>query len=175
VTDDHDDPHNLERFVSAQRGFYDAALRELRSGKKRSHWMWFVFPQVAGLGSSAMADRYAIRSRREAVAYLAHPVLGPRLVECANALLQLTGMTAEEVMGYPDDLKFRSSMTLFAAVSPPDSPFHKALEIYFSGVPDNRTTAYLAAHAESRPAANPKSQAPRNAGEGAAGLSNPKE
>jgi uncharacterized protein (DUF1810 family) len=149
VTENRDDPHNLERFVSAQRGFYHSALTELRSGKKRSHWMWFVFPQVAGLGTSAMADRYAIRSRREAEAYLAHPDLGPRLVDCANALLQLKGITAEEIMGYPDDLKLRSSMTLFAAVSPPDSPFQKVLEIYFSGVPDNRTTAYLAAHEES--------------------------
>jgi uncharacterized protein (DUF1810 family) len=148
VTEDHDDPHNLERFVSAQRGSYDTALTELRSGKKRSHWMWFVFPQVAGLGSSAMADRYAIRSRREAEDYLAHPVLGLRLVDCANALLQLNGITAEEIMGYPDDLKLRSSMTLFAAVSPPDSPFQKVLEMFFSGVPDNRTTAYLAAQAE---------------------------
>jgi len=139
-----DDPHNLERFVSAQRGSYETALKELRNGQKVSHWMWFVFPQVAGLGSSAMADRYAIRSRREALAYLAHPVLGPRLVECSNALLQLKGRTAEEVMGYPDDLKLRSSMTLFAAVSPADSPFQKVLETYFSGVPDNRTTAFLA-------------------------------
>ena len=142
---EQDDLHNLERFVSAQRGSYDVALKELLSGKKRSHWMWYVFPQVAGLGSSAMADSYAIRSKREAAAYLAHPVLGPRLVDCANALLQLKGITAEEVMGYPDDLKLRSSMTLFTAVSPPDSPFQKVLEIYFSGVPDNRTTAYLAA------------------------------
>ena len=148
MTVEQDDPHNLERFVIAHRGSYDAALSELRSGKKRSHWMWFVFPQVAGLGSSAMADRYAIRSKQEAVAYLAHPVLGPRLVECANALLRMKGMMAEEIMGYPDDLKLRSSMTLFAAVSPPDSAFHQVLEIYFAGVPDNRTTAYLAAHEE---------------------------
>jgi uncharacterized protein (DUF1810 family) len=145
MTESRDDPHNLERFVSAQRGSYDVALKELQNGQKRSHWMWFVFPQVAGLGSSAMADRYAIRSRREAAAYLAHPILGPRLIECANALLQLKGRTAEEVMGYPDDLKLRSSMTLFAAMSPPDSAFQKVLEIYFAGVPDNRTTAYLAA------------------------------
>jgi uncharacterized protein (DUF1810 family) len=149
VTSEQSDPHNLERFVSAQRGSYDLALTELRSGKKSSHWMWYVFPQVAGLGNSAMADRYAITSKRQAIAYLAHPVLGPRLVECANALLNLKGMTAEEIMGYPDDLKLRSSMTLFAAVSPPESPFHKVLEIFFSGVPDNRTTAYLAAHEES--------------------------
>ncbi len=146
MTEDIEDPYALERFVSAQRGFYDAALSELRNGQKRSHWMWFVFPQVAGLGSSAMAERYAIRSRSEAIAYLAHPILGPRLVDCANALLQLKGRTAEEIMGYPDDLKLLSSMTLFAAVSPSDSPFQKVLDIYFAGVPDNRTAAYLVAH-----------------------------
>src|SRR5438874_10759645 len=97
----HDDPFDLERFVAAQQSSYEVALQELRSGAKRSHWIWFIFPQVAGLGSSMTADRYAIRSRREAAAYLVHPVLGPRLVDCANALLQLEGKTAEEVMGYP--------------------------------------------------------------------------
>ncbi len=148
MTDEGGDPYHLERFVSAQRGSYETALRELQNGQKRSHWMWFVFPQVAGLGSSAMADRYAIKSRAEAGAYLAHPALGARLNECANALLQLKGRTAEEIMGYPDDLKLRSSMTLFAAVSPPDSPFQKVLEIYFSGVPDNRTMAFLAARGD---------------------------
>src|SRR5258706_9906243 len=102
-----DDPYLLERFVTAQRGTYEVALEELRSGAKRSHWIWFIFPQVAGLGSSAMAVRYAIKSRREADAYLAHPILGPRLIECAKALLQVVGKTANEVMGDPDDLKLR--------------------------------------------------------------------
>ena len=141
-----DDVFNLQRFVTAQQGSYEVALRELRSGAKRSHWIWYVFPQVAGLGSSTLADRYAIRSRREAAAYLAHPVLGPRLVECATALLEVEGKTAEEVMGYPDDLKLRSSMTLFAAVAGPDSIFQKVLDRYFSGIGDSRTTEYLSAH-----------------------------
>ena len=141
-----DDPHDLQRFVTAQRDSYATALAELQAGAKRTHWMWFVFPQVAGLGASAMADRYAVRSRSEAAAYLAHSVLGPRLIECANALLQLKGKTATQVMGNPDDLKLKSSMTLFAAVAAPDSPFQQVLARYFSGLGDPRTTDYLAAH-----------------------------
>jgi uncharacterized protein (DUF1810 family) len=138
------DPHHLERFVSAQRGTYEIALEELRRGAKRSHWMWFVFPQVAGLGSSPMAAQYAIKSRAEAEAYLAHPVLGPRLLECVDALRRVTGKSAEEIMGKPDDLKLKSSMTLFAAISPPDSPFHALLTQYFAGKPDPRTIEFLA-------------------------------
>ena len=141
-----DDPHQLERFVSAQRGTYEIALDELRRGAKRSHWIWFIFPQVAGLGSSTMAARYAIKSRREAMAYLAHPVLGARLMECAGALLQVAGKTAAKVMGHPDDLKLKSSMTLFAALSAPDSLFRAVLDRYFSGETDVRTIEYLAAH-----------------------------
>jgi uncharacterized protein (DUF1810 family) len=141
-----DDPYQLERFVSAQRGTYDVALDELRRGAKRSHWIWFIFPQVAGLGSSAMAARYAIKSRREAKAYLAHSLLGARLMECANALLRVEGKTAEEIMGHPDDAKLRSSMTLFAAISAFDSPFHAVLDRYFSGEIDFRTIEYLGAH-----------------------------
>lgn len=141
-----DDPCQLERFVSAQRGTYEIALDELRHGAKRSHWIWFIFPQVAGLGSSTMAARYAIKSRREAMAYLAHPLLGARLRECTDALLHVAGKTAEEVMGHPDDLKLKSSMTLFAAISAPDSPFHSVLDHYFSGETDFRTTEYLTAH-----------------------------
>ena len=142
-----EDIFNLERFVTSQRSSYAAALQELRNGAKRSHWMWYVFPQVAGLGSSAMAERYAIRSRREAAAYLAHPVLGARLRECAHALLQLEmGRTAREVMGSPDDVKLRSSMTLFAALAGSDSPFQQVLDRYFAGVPDARTTDYLSTH-----------------------------
>jgi uncharacterized protein (DUF1810 family) len=141
-----DDPYQLERFVSAQRGTYEVALAELRRGAKRSHWIWFIFPQVAGLGSSTMAARYAIKSRREAKAYLAHPILGARLMDCANALLQIAGKTVEEIMGHPDNLKLRSSMTLFAAISPPDSPFGAVLDRYFSGEIDFRTIEYLAAH-----------------------------
>lgn len=140
------DPFNLERFVAAQDGSYEVALQELRSGAKRSHWIWFIFPQVAGLGSSMMADRYAIKSRREAEAFLAHPLLGTRLIACTEALLQLKTGAAREVMGYPDDLKLRSSMTLFAAVAGRDSPFQKVIDRYFEGCPDPRTTDYLAAH-----------------------------
>jgi uncharacterized protein (DUF1810 family) len=141
-----DDPYDLGRFVAAQRGIYENALEELRRGAKRSHWIWFIFPQVAGLGSSTMAVRYAIKSRAEAKAYLSHPILGSRLLECTNALLRVEGKTAEEVMGQPDDLKLRSSMTLFAATSDPDSPFHAVLDRYFSGNTDLRTIEYLAAH-----------------------------
>lgn len=140
------DPHDLARFVAAQESDYATALRELRGGRKRSHWIWYIFPQVAGLGTSGMSRRYAIKSRREAEAYLAHPVLGPRLAECAQALLAHTGKSAREVMGSPDDLKLCSSMTLFAAVSPPGSPYAAVLERYFEGAGDARTLEYLAAH-----------------------------
>lgn len=141
------DPFDLQRFLVAQESSYETAVRELRAGAKRSHWMWYIFPQVAGLGSSSMAERYAIGSRREAEAYLAHPVLGARLGQCAEALLSLAGKTAEQVMGYPDHLKLNSSMTLFAAVSAPGSPFQQVLDRYFAGTADPRTTAFLAAHA----------------------------
>lgn len=141
-----DDVFNLQQFLTAQQGSYEVALRELRRGAKRSHWIWYVFPQVAGLGTSSMAERYALRSRREAAAYLTHPVLGARLVECATALLEVEGRSAEEVMGSPDDLKLRSSMTLFAAVAGPDSIFQKVLDRYFSGIGDPRTTEFLSAH-----------------------------
>ena len=139
-------PFDLERFVVAQRDSYEMALTELRGGRKNTHWMWFVFPQVAGLGSSAMAARYAIQSGAEAVAYLAHPVLGARLRDCAEALLQVQGRTAKEIMGYPDHLKLQSSMTLFAAVSAPGSPFPQVLDRYYAGAGDSRTTEFLAAH-----------------------------
>jgi uncharacterized protein (DUF1810 family) len=146
---DSDDSFQLSRFVDAQAGSYDTALAELKAGEKRSHWMWFIFPQVAGLGSSVMAQRYAIKSRDEAIAYLAHPVLGPRLRECTAALLQLPSKRAEEIMGYPDDRKLKSSMTLFASVSGPRSPFEALLEKYFNGERDKHTVGSLSAnHAE---------------------------
>lgn len=143
----HDDPFGLERFVAAQERMYDAAIRELRAATKKSHWIWYIFPQVAGLGSSAMSHHYAIRSKEEAAAYLAHPVLGPRLAECANALLAHTGKSAEEIMGFPDDLKLRSSMTLFTAVSEKNSPFQAVLDRFYAGKPDVLTEHYLAEHA----------------------------
>ena len=114
-----DDPYDLDRFVKIQAGVYTTALSEIRRGRKSSHWMWHIFPQLAGLGFSAMAQRYAISDLAEAEAYLKHPLLGPRLVECAEAALLVQGRSAYEIFGSPDDLKFRSSATLFAAASPP--------------------------------------------------------
>lgn len=134
---------NLERFVTAQAPVYDQALRELRAGRKRTHWMWFIFPQAAGLGQSPMARHYAISSPDEAKAYLAHPALGPRLHECAEALLDVIGKTATKIMGAPDDLKLCSSATLFASVSPEGSVFHQLLDRYFDGQPDLKTVAWL--------------------------------
>lgn len=137
------DPYDLERFMAAQEGVYDVALAELRSGRKRSHWMWFIFPQLAGLGSSAMAQRYAITSIEETKAYLAHPVLGPRLIECARATLRIQGKTADEIFGTPDDLKLRSCATLFSQVSAENSVFHQIISCYFDDKSDLRTLELL--------------------------------
>ena len=134
----------LERFTDAQDGVYDAALAELRAGRKRSHWMWFVFPQLDGLGSSPTARRYAIRDLAEARAYLAHPVLGARLREAARAVLAVEGRTAEQILGYPDDLTLRSSMTLFARAADDPAEFRAVLDRYYDG-PDPRTEELLAA------------------------------
>jgi uncharacterized protein (DUF1810 family) len=139
--------YNLERFVEAQAGVYERACAELRAGQKRSHWMWFVFPQIRGLGRSETAMRYAISGREEARAYLDHPVLGPRLQECVGIVVELEGRTVEEIFGYPDDLKFHSSMTLFSEAAalfaevegPSADVFHKALKKYFGGKTDRRT------------------------------------
>jgi uncharacterized protein (DUF1810 family) len=137
------DRYNLERFVEAQAGVYEQVCAELRAGRKRSHWMWFVFPQIRGLGSSEMAARYAISGREEARAYLDHPVLGPRLRECAGIVVELEGRTVEEIFGYPDDLKFHSSMTLFSEAAAPfvevEGVFENALKKYFGGKTDRRT------------------------------------
>ena len=138
-----DDPHALARFVEAQRDSYAQALSELRAGAKRSHWMWFVFPQVAGLGHSPMARRYAIASLDEARAYLAHPVLGERLRACTDAVNAVAGRTANQVFGAPDDMKFRSSMTLFARADPADARFRAALARYYGGAEDPRTVERL--------------------------------
>ena len=137
------DPFHLQRFVDAQAGVFDQALAELREGRKRSHWMWFIFPQIAGLGSSPMAQRFAISDPEEALTYLRHPLLGPRLRQCTEAVNQLSGLTVEEIFGYPDDLKFCSSITLFAAVDPDEQIFRTALEKYFRGEPDPATLARL--------------------------------
>lgn len=133
------DPYNLLRFVRAQAPIYDQVLQELKAGMKMSHWMWFVFPQIRGLGRSPVSTEFAISGRGEAEAYLRHPVLGPRLKECTRLVLQLMGSTATDILGTPDDLKFRSSMTLFAQVSPDDDIFQRALQKYFAGEPDRLT------------------------------------
>ena len=139
------DPYDLNRFVEAQEDVYDRALAEIKSGRKRSHWMWFVFPQFDGLGFSPTSRHYAIKSVAEADAYLRHPVLGPRLTACAEAALGVPGRTASEVFGPPDDLKLRSSATLFAHVSPPGSAFHRLLDRYFHGEWDEKTLRLLGA------------------------------
>ena len=143
------DPFDLNRFVLAQADHYERALAELKAGRKRSHWMWYVFPQIDGLGSSSMARTYAIRSIAEARAYLDHPVLGPRLVECAEALLGVEGRTATEILGSPDDMKLKSSATLFASVTPTDSVFARLLDGYYQGERDGKTIQLLGATAGS--------------------------
>jgi uncharacterized protein (DUF1810 family) len=139
------DPYRLERFAVAQDrgGTYQRAVAELRAGMKRSHWMWFVFPQVDGLGSSAMAREFAISSLAETRAYLAHPVLGPRLVECARILADTDGASATQILGGIDATKLRSSMTLFAAAGPDEPVFGEVLSKYFDGKPDKATLARL--------------------------------
>jgi uncharacterized protein (DUF1810 family) len=140
------DPFELERFVAAQdqAGAYNVAVAELREGHKRSHWMWFVFPQIAGLGQSPISRRYAISSLAEAQAYLAHPVLGPRLIESARIVVGLENRTAQEIFGGIDAIKLRSSMTLFARADPENALFAEVLDAYFAGVPDDATESLLA-------------------------------
>jgi uncharacterized protein (DUF1810 family) len=137
------DPFDLARFVEAQAPTYVQVLDELRQGRKTSHWIWFIFPQLAALGQSARAKRYGIRSKDEAVAYLAHPVLGARLRECVGLVNQIDGSTAHDIFGYPDDLKFRSSMTLFAAATSDSAIFKEALAKYYGGEGDPLTLEKL--------------------------------
>ncbi len=141
------DPHGLDRFVAAQNqaDTFATAVAELRAGAKRSHWMWFVFPQIAGLGQSPTSRRYAIASLEQARAYLAHPVLGPRLIECARILCELEGKTAQDIFGGIDAIKLRSSMTLFARADPSNPVFGQVLGAYFGGVPDQATERLLGA------------------------------
>jgi uncharacterized protein (DUF1810 family) len=150
---------DLERFVEAQAEVYETALWELRAGCKESHWMWFIFPQFAGLGSSVMSRRYAISTLDEAKAYLRHPVLGPRLIECTRAVLD-SGENLSTLLPYPDDLKFRSCMTLFATASEGREPFDEALLRFFGGHPDHETLKLLRESAPpfSTPASNPVAQ-----------------
>jgi uncharacterized protein (DUF1810 family) len=136
--EDHED-FGFEDFVLAQEAIFPTALAELEAGHKESHWMWFIFPQIAGLGSSSMAKRFAIKSCAAARAYLRHPVLGERLIQCCRALLSVEGRSASEIMGYPDDVKLRSSMTLFSLADPSEPVFREVLRRYFGGELDQRT------------------------------------
>jgi uncharacterized protein (DUF1810 family) len=146
-TDDtigRDDPFDLSRFTKAQEGTYDSVLAELKSGRKRTHWIWFIFPQFSGLGHSPTSQHYAIKSIEEARQYLNHPVLGARLLECSKTVLGVEGRYVSEIFGYPDDLKLKSSMTLFASVAEnPHSVFNSVLEKYFQGEQDARTLHLL--------------------------------
>jgi len=147
----NNDPHNLKRFLDAQNGIYDRARDELRSGRKSSHWMWFIFPQFRGLGHTETSIFFAISSLAEANAHVEHPVLGPRLNECSSLLLQVEGKSASQILGSPDDLKLRSSMTLFAQASPQVAVFKNVLDRYFEGKPDPRTLELLGVKQPSPP------------------------
>lgn len=138
-----EDPYDLNRFVQAQERDYARALAEIKNGRKRSHWIWYIFPQIAGLGFSSTSKFYSIKSLEEAKAYLAHPVLGPRLIECAEAAVGIANRSANEVFGSPDDMKVRSCATLFALVSPPESVFERLLTRYYRGERDARTLQIL--------------------------------
>jgi uncharacterized protein (DUF1810 family) len=138
-----DDPYDLKRFLTAQEGVYEQALAELKVGRKRTHWMWFIFPQIDGLGYSPTAKRYSIKSREEGQQYLNHPVLGKRLVECTEAVLALKGGSVSEIFGYPDDMKFKSSMTLFEKIAGPGSVFPIAIDRYCHGERDAATLRLL--------------------------------
>lgn len=137
------DSNDLKRFVLAQRDSYEVVIRELSQGRKHSHWMWYIFPQIKGLGESYISQQYAIKNMKEAKAYLEHLILGARLTTCSEMLLNLGCSTASEIFDYPDDLKLASSMSLFASVSAPSSIFHKVLEKYFDGAFDESTTNLL--------------------------------
>jgi len=137
------DPHDLHRFVEAQEHTFAQAVSELEDGRKASHWMWFVFPQLRGLGHSPMATRFGIESLDEARAYLAHSLLGPRLKECVRLALRIDGRSITEIFGSPDDMKFRSCMTLFDRAAPDEAMFAQALQKYFGGTPDARTLELL--------------------------------
>ena len=138
-----DDPYDLTRFVRAQENDYEQTLSEIRGGKKRTHWMWCIFPQLDGLAFSSTSKHYSIKSVAEAKAYLDHPILGPRLLECAEAVVGVEGQSATEIFGSPDDLKLRSCATLFACVSPPGSVFDRLLVTYYRGERDGKTLQLL--------------------------------
>jgi uncharacterized protein (DUF1810 family) len=139
-----EDIHNLQRFLSAQSGIFEGVVAELSAGRKRSHWMWFIFPQIAGLGHSAMAEKYAIGSASEARAYLEHPILGARLRQCTQLVIDIRGRGIDEIFGNPDDVKFCSSMTLFMKAAADPTIFKNAIDKYFAGVLDQKTLEMLA-------------------------------
>jgi uncharacterized protein (DUF1810 family) len=145
-----DDPYDLERFLEAQARNYDRALAEIRGGRKRSHWMWYVFPQFDGLGHSSTSKHYAIKSAAEAEAYLRHPVLGARLIESVRAAIDVAARSATDLFGSPDDMKLRSSATLFASVSPAGSVFHELLDVYFKGQGDVQTLRLMGSSSPDR-------------------------
>jgi uncharacterized protein (DUF1810 family) len=137
------DPFDLQRFVAAQADIYQEALGEIRDGRKRTHWMWFIFPQLAGLGMSPTSQHYGITGLREAAAYLSHSLLGPRLIECSEAVTLVAGRSARDIFGSPDDMKLRSSATLFSRVTDANPVFRRILEQYFDRQLDPRTIALL--------------------------------
>ncbi|MPR33574.1 DUF1810 domain-containing protein [Salmonirosea aquatica] len=137
------DPHDLNRFVAAQENVYETALKEIRNGRKQTHWMWFIFPQIVGLGQTEISKTYAIKSREEALAYLNHPTLGERLREASQALLSVEDKSATDIFGTPDDLKLRSSMTLFKSVSTDNDVFLQVLDNYYGGEEDPQTVRIL--------------------------------
>jgi uncharacterized protein (DUF1810 family) len=143
-------PFDLSRFVDAQNAEYCQALAEIKSGRKQSHWMWYIFPQFDGLGFSWITKQYSIKSLAEAKAYLNHPLLGPRLLECAEAVVNIDGRTAHEIFGFPDDLKLRSCATLFACVSPADSVFERLLKKYFDGLRDDKTLDLISSASDAK-------------------------
>lgn len=142
-TGSQNDPFDLDRFLKAQADDYEDALAEIKAGQKRTHWMWYIFPQLNGLGFSSMSKRYSIKSIEEAKAYLHHPILGSRLLECAQAVVDVEGRSIAAIFGSPDDQKLRSCATLFASVSPSDSVFERILEKYYHGERDDQTLQLL--------------------------------
>ncbi len=146
-----DDLFGLRRFLTAQGDDHERIMAEIRSGRKRSHWMWYIFPQYVGLGFSIMAERYAIKSLEEARAYLKHPILGPRLIACTEAVLAVEGRSASEIFGYPDVMKLKSSATLFAQVAPADSVFEQLLIKYYKGERDTKTLRLLGVSQKGKP------------------------
>jgi len=144
----NNDPHDLNRFVKAQEAVFENVLRELENGQKKSHWMWFIFPQIEGLGYSEITRYYSIKSLEEARQYLNHPILGPRLLKCTETVLAIDGKTVSEIFGSPDDMKFKSSMTLFACVTESEALFTQVLEKYFDGERDKKTEFLLGLRAQ---------------------------